>query len=47
MLSMTDPAMMKSDRTRRMLNWTVLVVLVTLAAALYVSVIIKIAKYGY
>jgi hypothetical protein len=40
--------MMKSDhRTRRMLNWTALVVLVTLAAALYVSVIIKIAKYGY
>jgi hypothetical protein len=44
---MTDPAMTKSDRTRRMWNWTVLAVLVALAAALYVTVVIKIAKYGY
>jgi Na+-translocating ferredoxin:NAD+ oxidoreductase RnfD subunit len=45
--SMTDPATTKSERTRRMMNWTVLAVLVALAAALYFSVIIKIAKYGY
>ncbi len=44
---MTDPATTKSERTRRMMNWTVLAVLVALAAALYFSVIIKIAKYGY
>ena len=44
---MTDPATMKSDRTRRMMNWTVFAVLVALAAALYVSVIIKIAKNGF
>ena len=39
--------MMKFDWTPKMLNWTVLVVLVALAAGLYVSVIIKFAKYGY
>jgi hypothetical protein len=47
--AMNDPAMTKtkSDRTRRMLNWAVLAVLLAFAAALYVGVIVKIAKFGY
>lgn len=46
---MNDPAMTKtkSDRTRRMLNWAVLAVLLIFAVALYVGVIVKIAKFGY
>ncbi len=44
---MRDPATTKSDRTRRMMNWTVLAVLAAVAAALYVSVIVKIAKNGF
>ena len=47
--AMNVPAMTKtkSDRTRRMLNWAVLAVLLAFAAALYVGVIVKIAKFGY
>jgi len=47
--AMNDPAMTKtkSDRTRRMLNWAVLVVLLAVAAGLYVGVIVKIVKSGF
>jgi hypothetical protein len=44
-----DPAMTKtkSDRTRRMWNWAVLVVLVAIAAGLYVGIILKASKSGF
>ena len=37
----------KSDRTRRMWNWAVLVVLVAIAAGLYVGIILKASKSGF
>ena len=47
--AMNDPAMTKtkSDRTRRMLNWAVLAVLLAVAAGLYVGIILKVAKFGF
>jgi hypothetical protein len=37
----------KSDRARGMWNWAVLVVLVAIAAGLYVGIILKASKSGF
>lgn len=44
---MNDPAMPKPQPTRKIPNWALLVVLLAVAAGLYVSVVLKIARIGF